>query len=70
MKFLSNNVLTFDEIIRIKQAEDVLEKYWNDHRMDYTIEYLVTEVFGTPFDFFQNFGLFGKKKDGRESVIN
>ncbi|WP_042471332.1 B12-binding domain-containing radical SAM protein [Bacillus ndiopicus] len=57
-EIFSNNVLTFDEIVRIKHAEDVLEKYWNAHRMDYTIEYLVTEVFETPFDFFQNFGTY------------
>lgn len=51
-------MLTFDDIVRIKHAEDVLEKYWNAHRMDFTIEYLVTEVFETPFDFFQSFGTY------------
>ncbi|QBK26667.1 B12-binding domain-containing radical SAM protein [Ureibacillus thermophilus] len=61
-EILSNNVLSFDDIIRIKQAEDVLEKYWNTHRMDDTVEYLVTEVFETPFDFFQNFGAFWEEK--------
>lgn len=61
-EILSNNVLTFDEIIRIKQAEDVLEKYWNAHRMDDTVEYLVTEVFETPFDFFQNFGTYWEER--------
>ncbi|MFJ7728831.1 B12-binding domain-containing radical SAM protein [Neobacillus sp. NPDC097160] len=55
-EILSNNVLSFDDIVRIKQVEDVLEKYWNDHRMDYTVEYLVTNVFPSPFDFFQEFG--------------
>lgn len=55
-EILGNNVLPFDDIIRIKQVEDVLEKYWNAHRMDYTLEYLVTEVFETPFDLFQDFG--------------
>lgn len=61
-EIFSNNVLTFDDIVRIKHAEDVLEKYWNAHRMDYTIEYLVTEVFETPFDFFQQFGTFWEMK--------
>lgn len=61
-EIFSNNVLTFDDIVRIKHAEDVLEKYWNDHRMDNTIEYLVTEVFETPFDFFQAFGTFWEGK--------
>ncbi|KIL45860.1 B12-binding domain-containing radical SAM protein [Jeotgalibacillus soli] len=55
-EILSNNVLPFDDIVRIKNVEDVLEKYWNDHRMDHTIEYLVEHVFDTPFDFFQAFG--------------
>ena len=57
-EIFSNNVLPFDDIVRIKHAEDVLEKYWNAHRMDATIEYLVTDVFDTPFDFFQNFGTY------------
>ncbi|KMK76914.1 B12-binding domain-containing radical SAM protein [Alkalihalobacillus pseudalcaliphilus] len=57
-EILKNNVLSFDDMIRIKQVEDVLEKYWNDHRMDATIKYLVTHVFETPFDFFQQFGAF------------
>ncbi|MBO9128452.1 B12-binding domain-containing radical SAM protein [Bacillus sp. 165] len=57
-EILGNNILSFDDIIRIKQVEDVLEKYWNDHRMDYTIEYLVSQVFKTPFDFFQDFGTY------------
>lgn len=55
-EILGNNVLNFQDIIKIKQVEDVLEKYWNDHRMDLTVEYLVTKVFPTPFDFFQEFG--------------
>ena len=55
-EILGNNVLDFNDIIKIKQVEDVLEKYWNDHRMDRTVEYLVTKVFPSPFDFFQDFG--------------
>src|SRR3954451_14383351 len=61
-EILSNNVLSFDDIVRIKQVEDVLEKYWNDHRMDYTVEYLVSNVFPSPFDFFQEFGSYWDSK--------
>lgn len=57
-EMLSNNVLSFDDIVRIKQVEDVLEKYWNAHRMDHTIEYIISSVFDTPFDFFQQFGTY------------
>lgn len=57
-EILKNNVLSFEDVVKIKQVEDVLEKYWNDHRMDETIEYLVTQLFETPFDFFQEFGTY------------
>jgi anaerobic magnesium-protoporphyrin IX monomethyl ester cyclase len=61
-EILGNNVLSFQDIIKIKQVEDVLEKYWNDHRMDKTVEFLVTNVFPTPFDFFQQFGSYWDEK--------
>lgn len=61
-EILGNNVLSFDDIIKIKQVEDVLEKYWNDHRMDFTVEYLVSNIFPTPFDFFQEFGTYWEEK--------
>ncbi|MEK5443604.1 MULTISPECIES: B12-binding domain-containing radical SAM protein [unclassified Fredinandcohnia] len=57
-EILGNNVLSFEDITRIKQVEDVLEKYWNDHRMNETVEFLVTHSFETPFDFFQDFGTY------------
>ncbi|MGM7682347.1 B12-binding domain-containing radical SAM protein [Cytobacillus sp. Hm23] len=57
-EILENDILPFDDIMRIKQVEDVLEKYWNDHRMDQTIEFLVTNSYPTPFDFFQLFGTY------------
>lgn len=55
-EILGNNILSFEEIIRIKRVEDVLEKYWNDHRMDRTVEFLVQHEFDSAFDFFQLFG--------------
>lgn len=61
-EILGNNVLSFQDIMRIKQVEDVLEKYWNDHRMDAAVEYLTTYVFETPFDFFQEFGAYWDQK--------
>ena len=62
-EIFSNNVLTFDDILRIKQVEDVLEKYWNAHRMDRTLEYLFEHIFDTPFDFFQQFGTFWEERN-------
>lgn len=55
-EMLSNDVLSFADIVRLKRLEDVLEKYWNAHRMDYTLNYLMKVEFDSPFDFFQKFG--------------
>ncbi len=55
-EILGNRLLPFSDIVRIKRVEDVLEKYWNAHRMDHTVGYLIREYFETPFDFFQQFG--------------
>ncbi|WP_124727046.1 B12-binding domain-containing radical SAM protein [Staphylospora marina] len=55
-EILGSDVLPFSDILRIKRVEDVLEKYWNAHRMDHTVEYLLKHEFPSPFDFFQEFG--------------
>lgn len=55
-EILGNNVLSFDDMQKIKRVEDILEKYWNAHRMDNTLEWVISRYFETPFDFFQTFG--------------
>ncbi|MCM3078228.1 B12-binding domain-containing radical SAM protein [Brevibacillus invocatus] len=61
-EILGNNVLSFADMQKIKRVEDVLEKYWNDHRMDYTLEWLLAHVFESPFEFFQSFGDYWENK--------
>ena len=61
-EIVSNNVMPFSDIIKIKQVEDVLEKYWNDHRMDHGMEYIVGTIYSSPFDFFQEFGSYWEEK--------
>ncbi|AEI39308.1 B12-binding domain-containing radical SAM protein [Paenibacillus mucilaginosus] len=55
-EILGNDILPFSDLVRIKRVEDVLEKYWNAHRMDYTVGYLIRREFASAFDFFQEFG--------------
>ncbi|MEC0228108.1 B12-binding domain-containing radical SAM protein [Paenibacillus alba] len=57
-EILGNDILPFTDLIRIKRVEDVLEKYWNAHRMDHTVKYLIKHEFASAFDFFQEFGDF------------
>ncbi|MNI42386.1 hypothetical protein D3C73_966810 [compost metagenome] len=55
-EILGNDILPFTDLIRIKRVEDVLEKYWNAHRLDNTMNYLIQHVFESAFDLFQEFG--------------
>ncbi|CAH1190148.1 hypothetical protein PAECIP111893_00199 [Paenibacillus plantiphilus] len=55
-EMLGNKLLPFSDLVRIKRVEDVLEKYWNAHRMDHSLLYLVERAFPSAFDFFQQFG--------------
>jgi anaerobic magnesium-protoporphyrin IX monomethyl ester cyclase len=55
-EILGNDILPFSDLVRIKRVEDVLEKYWNAHRLDRTVSYLIEFEFESPFDFFQQFG--------------
>jgi anaerobic magnesium-protoporphyrin IX monomethyl ester cyclase len=55
-EMLANDLMPFSDIVRIKRVEDVLEKFWNAHRMDRTMEYLIEKAYPSPFDFFQAFG--------------
>mgnify|MGYP000872843182 CR=1 FL=1 len=59
---LGNRALPFSDLVRIKRVEDVLEKYWNAHRMDRTLRYIVSKEFPSPFDFYQGFGDFWEEK--------
>ncbi|GAB7387841.1 B12-binding domain-containing radical SAM protein [Bacillaceae bacterium] len=62
---LGSRVLPFRDILRIKRVEDVLEKYWNAHRMDHTLKFLLRHEFASPFDFFQEFGDYWEEKGWR-----
>jgi radical SAM superfamily enzyme YgiQ (UPF0313 family) len=57
-EILQNNVLSFEEVIKIKQVEDVLEKYWNSGKFSNTLNYLIEHSFASPWDFFQEFGTY------------
>lgn len=57
-EILGNQLLNYTDILRIKQVEDVLEKYWNDNRMRRTVDYLIETHFHSAFDFFQSFGAY------------
>lgn len=58
-----NNTLSEEDVHNIHLAEEILERYWNAHRMDYTMAYLVDGPFkDSPFAFMQQFGAYWEKR--------
>lgn len=53
-----NDKLSESDVEKIHLAEEILERYWNAHRMDYTMKFLVDNDFNdSPFDFMYRFGV-------------
>lgn len=69
-EILSNDFLSYGEIIRLKEIEEVLERYYNSARFHWSIKYLVENFFTSPFDFFENLSLFYKKEGYFERSIS
>lgn len=58
-----NNKLSEADVHKIHLAEEILERYWNAHRMDYTMKYLVDGDFNdSPFDFMYQFGAYWEER--------
>lgn len=57
-EILRNRVLSYDDLLRLKNLEDVLEKYYNSGRFSNTVAYLAEEVYPSAFDFFEAFGAY------------
>lgn len=56
-EILQSNWLSFDDILFLKDIEDMVEIYYNSGRFQTILSYLIQE-FKTPFDFFAQLGSF------------
>ena len=54
---LQTNWLSFDDILFLKDIEDMVEIYYNSGRFQTILTYMIQE-FETPFDFFAQLGSF------------
>jgi len=62
---LSNNWLNYQDILEIKKVEEMLERYWNSHRVDLTIEYILENHYNSAFDFFWDVGDYWQEHNWR-----
>ena len=60
---LSNNYISYEDIVKLKLVEEILERYSNSHIFDYTIDFLIENKYPTPFSFFEHFSQFWEERN-------
>ncbi|NLY75273.1 MAG: B12-binding domain-containing radical SAM protein [Firmicutes bacterium] len=58
---LANRWITYDELLRLKTIEDLLERYYNSGRFKATFKYLIKRS-ANPFQLFEDFAQWWKKR--------
>lgn len=61
-EILSNNYMSYDEIIRLKDIEEILEVYYNSGNFKTSVRYVIDNYYERPFLFFENFAIFFDSK--------
>lgn len=60
---LENDWLDFNDIINLKDIETILDFYFNDKLFDYSIEYILSELYESDFEFFNDMSDYYNEKD-------
>lgn len=56
---IENDSISEEQLNRIRQAEFILNKYYNSHRFTHTLNYLLNHLYReNPYQFFETFGMF------------
>lgn len=70
---LSNSYLNYDEISKLKNVEDMVERFFNSGRFVRTLDYLINGFFSSPFDlyeklseYFKGSGYFNRSLSSRD----
>ncbi len=59
---LKNNYIEYDDLLRLKSIAELIEKYYNTHRFDTSLNFVIVNCFDTPFDFYEEFASFWQTK--------
>lgn len=60
-EILKTNDISYDELLKLKKVEEMVDKYYNSQKFNNIIKYLVNK-FETPFDFYYELGAYFDKK--------
>lgn len=59
---LENDYIKYNELLKLKTIEDLVEKYGNGHSFENTLQYIIFNYYNSPFDFFEDFSFYWENK--------
>ncbi|NLI57769.1 MAG: B12-binding domain-containing radical SAM protein [Clostridium sp.] len=59
---LGNNALTFEQLLKLKKIEKMVDRYYNSGRFSKSIHYIIENFFNSPFEFYEELSLFYEKE--------
>lgn len=54
-EILENDFIKYGDIVKLKDIEDLVDKYYNDSYFENSVEYIVNNHYNNPFDFYEDF---------------
>lgn len=60
---MESDYISYDEIIKLKFIEELVEKYYNEGYFEHSIEFIIRNYFNNPFKFYENFSGFWLKNN-------
>jgi len=67
---LANRYIGFGEMLRLKGMEAMLELYYNSHHFDYSLAYLMHNIYQSPAGFFEDFSRYWEEQGLHHAAHN
>ncbi|MBZ4682879.1 MAG: hypothetical protein PWP46_328 [Fusobacteriaceae bacterium] len=60
---LSNNYISFNELVKLKNIEKMLDFYYNSNNFAKSLNYILENFYDSPFDFYEDISKYYKKRE-------
>lgn len=57
-EILSNKYITYNEVLKLKDIEEILETYYNSGNFILSTDFVISRYYSRPFDFFEDFAVY------------
>lgn len=60
---LATEYISYDEMLKLKTIEDLLEKYGNESSFENSLQYIIKNYYDSPFCFYEKFACYWEEKE-------